>query len=68
MRVTVSGTTLESPLGTNGNFYFENLPPGQHVAVVEHVGATCSFVLDVPSVSEPITNVGTQQCRVAAGR
>jgi len=68
MRVTVNGRTIESPLGRNGNFYYENLPPGQHVAVVDDGDITCSIVLDVPSVGDPVVNVGTQQCRVPTGR
>jgi len=68
MRVTVDGTTIESPLGRNGNFYFESLPPGQHVAVIDDGEARCSFVLDVPSVSDPVTHVGTVECPAPAGR
>jgi len=36
--------------------------------VIEFDGSTCSFVLEVPSVSDPVVNVGTQQCRVPTSR
>jgi outer membrane usher protein len=61
-RVTVDGITIESPVGTGGSFYFENLPAGRHSAVVEDQTGSCSTVLEVPASRQAVTNLGELRC------
>jgi outer membrane usher protein len=59
--VTAVGTPI-SPLGTDGEFYFENLPPGQYPARVEGSERDCAFVLTIPNSDDPFLKLGTVAC------
>ena len=66
--VTAGGQRMPSPLGTSGEFYFENLAAGRHEATVRHEGRSCAFVLAVPDSTEPALDLGTFTCAIAASR
>jgi outer membrane usher protein len=40
---------VTSPLGKNGEFYFDNLPPGKYAAEVEAEAGTCKIDVVVPA-------------------
>lgn len=50
-QLTVRAGSVErsSPLGRNGEFYLEDLPPGPHLGVVEFAGRRCEFTFHMPS-------------------
>jgi outer membrane usher protein len=64
LNVTVNGKQFESPVGKQGEFYLENVPPGHHPATVEYKDRTCAFVLDVPISDEPIVKLGNVRCEL----
>jgi len=56
---------LRSDLGDNGEFYFENLPPGRYQATALYSGAgTCSFEITVPKSDELQIDLGRLTCYV----
>ena len=64
LTLTANGKQFESPVGKQGEFYLENVPPGRHRAIVEYKHKTCGFVLDVPSSEEPTVQLGTVRCQM----
>ena len=62
--LTVGSTQneLRSPLGHDGDFYLDNLPPGHHRATVNYQGADCAMTVDMPESDLPIVNLGTLTC------
>jgi outer membrane usher protein len=68
LTVNAGGETFTSPLGADGEFYFENVKPGRHTAVVAQGDATCSLTIDFPAVDDPTVTLGVLQCSVSAGR
>lgn len=53
-----------SPLGRSGEFYFENVPVGRHVATVRYNDLTCTLQLSMPSSPDPVVRLGIQHCTV----
>jgi outer membrane usher protein len=68
LTVTAGGETFTSPLGADGEFYFENVKPGRHAAEVAQGEATCRLTIEFPSVDEPTVTLGVLQCSVSAAR
>ena len=64
LTVSAPGRTYGSPVGSDGAFYFENLPQGAYTAVVENRGTRCSFTLDIPASKEAVINLGKVRCTV----
>ena len=58
-----AGTDYPSDLGRQGQFYVENLEPGNYAATVTTSdGLTCGFQIDLPTDASPVTSVGTLAC------
>jgi len=53
---------LKSPLGADGQFWFENVGVGTHVAEVEFRQGTCRFELVVPKDAGTSLDLGTVSC------
>jgi outer membrane usher protein len=62
LTVTVDGEPVVSPLGAAGEFYFENVGPGRHAAMVTYAQGRCAFTLEVPLVEAPQVDLGTLRC------
>lgn len=60
--VTTGGLGLESPLGSDGEFYLEGLPPGPQDARIVFASGTCEFRFDVPASEQPVTPLGDLRC------
>ncbi|MDQ6779912.1 MAG: fimbria/pilus outer membrane usher protein, partial [Candidatus Eremiobacteraeota bacterium] len=56
------GTKLVADLGEQGEFYFDNLVPGDYQARVEYGDRSCAFILRVPESGEPVTSLGSVSC------
>ncbi|MFN2462098.1 MAG: fimbria/pilus outer membrane usher protein [Candidatus Velthaea sp.] len=54
--------TRTSDLGTNGEFYFENLAPGTYSASVTYSGGACRFFVKIPGRRETLVRLGTLTC------
>jgi outer membrane usher protein len=57
---------LTSPVGADGAFYFENVPPGSYTAALEYKADTCTFILKVPASDRIVIELGTLRCVAAA--
>lgn len=55
--VDVNGKPLELATGSNGDFYFENVPAGAYPAHLEIEGRPCRFTLSIPESDEPVVNL-----------
>jgi outer membrane usher protein len=62
LTVTVGKEQLVSPVGADGQFYFDSLPPGRHPAAVAHGGETCSFTLEIPAAATDLVDLGETRC------
>jgi outer membrane usher protein len=61
-----NGRSYGSPVGSDGAFYFENVPSGTYSAVVERRGAQCAFTLEIPSSDDVVLKIGTVECTMRA--
>ena len=59
------GAAQASPVGGDGGFYLENLPPGRYAARVEQREMVCRFTLVVPTSTSAFVNIGTVRCTVS---
>jgi len=65
LTVAVPSGDLRSDLGDNGEFYFENIPPGTYRATALYAGGgTCSFEISIPKSDELQTDLGGLTCTV----
>lgn len=51
-----------SPIGDDGEFYFEDVPVGKTKALVEYQDGTCAFDLVIPEFKEPLRKLGKLTC------
>jgi outer membrane usher protein len=65
---TVSGRSYGSPVGSDGTFYFENLPNGAYDAVMQYRDVRCTFRLTVPDSKDTTVDLGTLRCTPDGGR
>jgi outer membrane usher protein len=62
LTVRVGLNDLVSPLGRDGEFYFENLAPGRYAATAEAEAGTCQFAIDVPAAGTAFVDAGRAHC------
>jgi outer membrane usher protein len=53
---------VRSPIGADGQFYFDSLASGRHEATVRHGGDVCRFTLVVPDADSDLLDVGETRC------
>jgi outer membrane usher protein FimD/PapC len=58
LSVTVGATEFSSPLNATGEFYFEDLPPGDHQGVASWKAGRCRATLHMPDKAPPMTDAG----------
>jgi outer membrane usher protein len=66
--VKMDGKEIASPIGSDGKFYFENLPAGKYAASVQYTDGLCSFTIDVPASTDAFVQLGTLRCVVTEVR
>ncbi|MFQ5441191.1 MAG: fimbria/pilus outer membrane usher protein [Thermodesulfobacteriota bacterium] len=64
MKVILKDRTLEGLVGSDGEFYIENVPAGEYGGTVFYNGAECRFDLNVPESSEVLVEAGEVTCAV----
>ncbi len=62
LTVMVGIERFVSPIGGDGEFYFENLPRGRHRARVTHGEGACALTITVPAVDAPVVDLGALRC------
>jgi outer membrane usher protein len=62
LTLTGNGEAYVSPVGRNGEFYFENLAVGSYEAAVEYHDGVCRFQLNVPRTSDSAVNLRRLVC------
>ena len=62
LTVTAGTKQFESPVGKQGEFYLENVPPGSHPAVLEYHETTCRFLIDVPVSDQAVVKMKPLRC------
>jgi outer membrane usher protein len=62
--IQVDGKEVVFPTGKGGEFYFENVKPGQYKASFTYKEKPCSFDLVIPKSDDVITDLGTVTCSV----
>jgi len=65
--IVVGDETYVSPVGSEGEFYFENLPPGAYPARLRFADTSCAFTLEMPVSSAPLVDLGAVVCHAASG-
>ncbi len=66
MHIPVKGKTIEGMVGTAGEFYVENVPPGTYPAQIMFKGKTCEFDIVIPDSEDMFVDLGKMIC--AAGK
>ena len=65
LRLELDDQQHRSPLGSEGRFYFEQLPPGRYRATAVSDGARAQCMIDVPKPDKPgIVDLGVVECTV----
>lgn len=62
LTLTARGTSVQSPLGRGGEFYFENIAAGTWDALIETHEGSCRFRLKVPAGTDPVVKLGHMTC------
>ena len=62
LRVTAGGKQYSSPIGSFGQFYLTNLPPGSHSAVILYENRRCEFNISIPKSDQTFVRIGKQLC------
>ena len=64
LKVVLPSRTLEGLIGHGGEFYIENVPPGQHKGLVDYMGSHCSINLDIPDTDDVLLDLGELVCEM----
>jgi outer membrane usher protein len=62
LTVTVGATEFSSPLNARGEFYLEDLPPGDHPGIASWSGRTCLATIRMPDKAPSMTDAGVVSC------
>ena len=63
LTIRANGRDVDSPLGREGEFYFENISPGSYPAMLEYQEQSCQFNLTIPVSEESEIELGNVPCR-----
>jgi hypothetical protein len=62
LRIGVQTQHYSSPIGRQGEFYFENIAPGEYSTVIKYADGECDSVLEVPSYTSRVMSLGVVTC------
>ena len=60
--IEIGGERQVSPIGRDGDYYFENLRPGTYRASARYLDAVCSFIVKVPASDQAVVDLGLSRC------
>jgi outer membrane usher protein len=60
-----TGPALTSELGSDGQFYLDDIAPGEYVATLTGTGVACTFSMRIPAGDGPVTKLGVLTCEAA---
>jgi outer membrane usher protein len=61
--IKIGDRIVESPIGAQGEFFFEQVPAGQHTGTVRYRSNECTFVVTVPERTGSMMNIGKLTCK-----
>ena len=62
LSLDAAGQHFSSPLNAMGEFYLEDLPPGDHAAVATWNNRSCQALVRMPKGTEPFIDIGVVSC------
>jgi outer membrane usher protein len=62
LSIEVGGQRYASPLNATGEFYFEDLPAGEHTGIATWGTRSCRSVVRMPAGTTPMTDIGVVAC------
>lgn len=62
LTLIVNAHPVNLPIGEQGEFYLENIPPGNYLAKVEYIKGICNFDLKVTRSEQQLVNLGNVKC------
>ena len=65
LSLTREGRTISSDLGSDGQFYLDDIGPGAYAATITGTDVACEFSLRIPVGNDPITRLGVFACEAA---
>ncbi len=68
LTIVVNGEPVVSPVGADGEFYFENVPPGRYEAALSESAPICRLTIDIPRVDAAAVSLGALRCAEGAAR
>lgn len=66
LTVAADGKEYQSPIGNDGEFYFEDVPAGTYQAKIDFKEGECRFSVDLPKSKESFVRMGTVKCVTGA--
>jgi outer membrane usher protein len=64
MLIQAKDKTIEGLIGKDGEFYFENIPAGEHQAKIIYKGKECKFDIIIPESEDIMVDLGKIVCEV----
>ena len=65
LSIIQDGDEITFPTGTNGEFYFENIKPGEYNVSTIYMDMPCSFDMMIPESEETLIDLGEFVCETA---
>jgi outer membrane usher protein len=64
--VKAGGSVFETSIGRAGDYYVENVPPGEHTAEIVYMGTICTTAIRFPQTAEPLSRIPLVVCAIDA--
>jgi outer membrane usher protein len=66
LRLSAGGEVFDSPIGSKGEYYIENVPPGAHAIKILYKETSCDVSVTFPSSKETVVQMPRLRCAVDA--
>jgi len=63
LHINTEDGIMEGLVGTEGEFYLENIPSGKHMAELVYRGKKCEFSIIIPESEEMLIDLGEISCK-----
>ncbi len=62
LSLTREGRSISSDLGSDGQFYLEDILPGEYAATITGIDVACEFSVRIPAANGAVTKLGVFAC------